>query len=159
LLGGMLECFNIFLVWLLHQAWLRPYDGTSRRTVHLTFLTMLYVALIGCIVALRLGQADPNESFILRLANAGLLVLSVTGPAFAIETLGRLAYRVAPLLYRRNRAMAVIRRVEEAQQREIARRKEVAALHAHRTDNASRLERLYEIEYSKAEIRFAKGQQ
>jgi hypothetical protein len=158
LLGGMLECFNIFLVWLLHQAWLRPYDGTSRRTVHLTFLTMLYVALIGCIVALRLGQADPNEPFVLRLANSGLLVLSVTGPAFAIEMLGRIAYRVAPLLYRRNRATAVIRRAEEAHQRQLAQREALIAQNARWTDNASRLHRVYEIEYTKASTRFAKGQ-
>src|SRR5258708_19028610 len=56
LLGAMLECFNVFLVWLLHEAWPRPYDGTQRGKVHLMFLPMIYLALIGCMVALRLGQ-------------------------------------------------------------------------------------------------------
>ena len=157
LLGAMLESFNVFLVWLLHQAWLRPYDGTSRRTIHLTLLTIIYLALVGCMVALRLGQADPNEPFLLRLANAGLIVASVVGPAFAIEVLGRIGYRIAPLIYRRNRAARVIRRAEAAQQREVAKREELAGQSARWTDNASRLERLYEIEYTKSSTRFAKG--
>ena len=159
LLGAMLESFNVFLVWLLHQAWLRPYDGTSRRTIHLTLLTIVYLALVGCMVALRLGQADPNEPFLLRLANAGLIVASVVGPAFAIEVLGRIGYRIAPLIYRRNRAARVIRQAEAAHQREITKREELAAQSVRWTDNASRLERLYEIEYTKASTRFARGQE
>lgn len=157
LLGAMLESFNVFLVWLLHQAWLRPYDGTSRRAIHLALLSTIYLCLVGCMVALRLGQADPNEPLMLRLANAGLIVASVVGPAFAIEVLGRIGYRIAPLLYRRKRATAVIRRAEEAQHREIVRREELVAHNARWTDNASRLESIYEIEYAKSSTRFAKG--
>lgn len=158
LLGVMLESFNVFLVWLLHQAWLRPYDGTSRRTVHLTLLTIVYLLLIGCMVALRLGQADPNEPIFLRLANAGLIVASVVGPAFAIEILARIGYRIAPLLYRRNRAARIIRQAEGAHRRNLAQREDLARRTALWSEQATKLENLYEMEYAKAAKRFARGE-
>src|SRR5262249_48120171 len=105
------------------------------------------------IVAIRIGQGDPNEAWYVRLGSAGLIVAATLGPAALLEKLLRTAIAIAPALQER---LGLRREITNEERR-------VASMHASRYRSAqqteewvyftSRLEPYYIAEYEKAVVR------
>jgi hypothetical protein len=149
LLGLMLTVLAVLLAWALMRAWHLPYDGTSRRTRRLALTISAYVVLVGSILAIRLGQADPNEPWYVRLGSSGLILAATIGPSFALELLLRKLFEIAPLLHRRmylrrtiNDATGAVVRV--AHQREVLARRTEEWHHL-----ATRLQSVYDVDYER----------
>jgi hypothetical protein len=151
LLGLMLSVLALLVTWALVRAWQLPYDGTNRRAWRLAAVLAAYSFLVASILAIRIGQGDPNEPWYVRLGSAGLILAATIGPSFALELLLRRLFEIAPLLHRRRYLKKAIN------DGVVVRDVEHRASLAQRTDEwhhlASRLESVYEIEYEKYTMR------
>jgi|SRR5579872_684256 len=152
LFGAMLTTLAVLLTWAFRKVWHRPYDGTGSRTRALVLVSIAYFALIASIVAIRIGQGDPNEPWYVRAGSAGLTVAATVGPAVALELLASQLFIVAPLLQQRS---ALQKTINAAIQVDGERH-----TLAQRTDEwqylSNRLSPLYEIEYERYTLRYTK---
>lgn len=153
LLGMMLTVIEVLLAWGVVRAWHLVYDGTSRRTRRLVMAIGAYALLVASILAIRIGQADPNEPWYVRLGSAGLILAATIGPSFAMELLAGKLFEIAPLLHRRIYLRKTINDVKAPVVR-VAHQREVLAQQTedwHRM--ATRLQSVYELDYERYTLR------
>lgn len=155
LFGFMLTVLVLLATWGLLHVWEMPYDGTSRRTQLLTLAALGYALLICCIVAIRIGQADPNEPWSVRWGSSGLILAATIGPCLWLELLARRFSIVAPLLHRRSYLNKIITTATTSVQLERRERAQHAREEEEYVFLVSRLEDYYDIEYEKYTLRYS----